>query len=452
MGVLRLRVRSADRGPLRCVWGANNDRGIMMADDSERAATNQGGSINAADMVQAEPVTDWVNDWDWLDDAWGANAIDIWNGVREQCPVAMTERYGRAFMPVTMEAVSAIANDTVNFSSEFVSVAQPDAIRRPAPPITSDPPDHHGHRRLLLPSFSPKRIQQMETELREYTQGLIRAIQSSGIATADAAAQYSQHIPVHGIAQMIGVPDSDADLFRDWIYRNFQIAPRDNRVREQVTAEMRAYFVELLDQRAAEPEDDLASLITNAEIDGVAVDDELKVGYLLLLLLAGIDTTWSAIGSGLWHLATHPDDLARLAAVVDDPDDMLWLTFSEEVLRYYAPVTMGRKVIGDTEVSGCPIRKGEQVLVTFPAANHDPAAFDRPDEFQIDRAENRHVAFGLGIHRCLGSNLARLEMRIAFHEWISAFPTYSIDATSETTWTNGQIRGPRNIPVVLDAS
>ena len=80
MGVLRLRVRSADRGPLRCVWGANNDRGIMMADDSERAATNQGGSINAADMVQAEPVTDWVNDWDWLDDAWGANAIDIWNG------------------------------------------------------------------------------------------------------------------------------------------------------------------------------------------------------------------------------------------------------------------------------------------------------------------------------------------------------------------------------------
>jgi cytochrome P450 len=428
---------------------ASNDRGITMAYENDHVSSDQGGSVNAADTVQAEPVTDWVNDWDWLDDAWGANAIDIWNGVREQCPVAMTERYGRAFMPVTMEAVSAIANDTVNFSSEFVSVAQPDATRRPAPPITSDPPDHHGHRRLLLPSFSPKRIQQMETELREYTRNLIDTIRSTGSATADAAAQYSQHIPVHGIAQMIGVPDSDADLFRDWIYRNFQIAPRDNRVREQVTAEMRAYFFELLDRRAAEPMDDLATLITNAEIDGAPVDDELKVGYLLLLLLAGIDTTWSAIGSGLWHLATNPEDLSRLAAVVDDPDDMLWLTFSEEVLRYYAPVTMGRKVIGDTEVAGCPIRKGEQVLVTFPAANHDPAAFDQPDEFQIDRAQNRHVAFGLGIHRCLGSNLARLEMQIAFHEWVSAFPTYSIDEARETTWTNGQIRGPRNIPVIL---
>ncbi len=136
------------------------------------------------DTVEAPPVTDWVNDWDWLDDSWGENAIDIWNSVREQCPVAMTERYGRAFMPVTMEAVSAIANDTVNFSSIFVSVAQPDAIRRPAPPITSDPPDHHGHRRLLLPSFSPKRIAQMEPELRDYTRSLIDAIQKAKPATA----------------------------------------------------------------------------------------------------------------------------------------------------------------------------------------------------------------------------------------------------------------------------
>jgi len=410
-----------------------------------------------SDTVEANRVTDWVNDWDWLDPAWGSNAIEIWNSVREQCPMALTERYGRAFMPVTMEAVSAIANDTVNFSSIFVSVAQPDAIRRPAPPITSDPPDHHGHRRLLLPSFSPRRIAEMEAELREYTQQLIAQVrakasasQSASSATADAAAQYSQHIPVHGIAQMIGVPDSDADLFRDWIYRNFQLAPRDNKVREQVTAEMRAYFFDLLEKRAAEPQDDLATLITNAEINGEPVDDELKVGYLLLLLLAGIDTTWSAIGSGLWHLATNPDDLARLAAVVDDPDDMLWLTFTEEVLRYYAPVTMGRKVIGDTEIQGCPVRAGEQVLVTFPAANHDPLAFEDPHEFRIDRAENRHVAFGLGIHRCLGSNLARLEMHIAFHEWVCAFPNFALDTSEETTWTSGQIRGPRNIPVVLE--
>ncbi len=123
--------------------------------------------------VHAEPVSDWVNDWDWLDDQWGTDAIDIWNAVRDVTPMAMTERYGRAFMPVTMAAVSAIAKDTENFSSQWVSVAQPDAVRRPAPPITSDPPHHNGHRRLLLPSFSPKQIEPMEEELRQYCRGLI---------------------------------------------------------------------------------------------------------------------------------------------------------------------------------------------------------------------------------------------------------------------------------------
>lgn len=393
----------------------------------------------------AQPVTDWVSDWDWLDSQWGSEAIDIWNAVREVTPMAMTERYGRAFMPVTMDAVSAIAKDTENFSSRFVSVAQPDAVRRPAPPITSDPPHHKDHRRLLLPSFSPKQIEPMEDELRAYCRGLIADL--DGRDAADAAAEYSQHIPVHGIAQMIGVPDSDAPVFRDWIYRNFQLAPRDNRVREEVTADMRTYFLELLEEREAEPKDDLLTIVAQAEMDGEPIDRELQFGYLLLLILAGIDTTWSAIGSGLWHLASNPSDLARLQGVgFDDP---LWLTMSEEVLRYYAPVTMGREVIGDTTVAGCPVRAGEQVLVTFPAANHDPDAFERADEFLIDREVNRHVAFGLGIHRCLGSNLARLEMKVAFQEWCAAFPDYRIDASKKTTWTNGQIRGPREIPVIL---
>ena len=140
-------------------------------------------------------------------------------------------------------------------------------------------------------------------------------------------------------------------------------------------------------------------------------------------MLAGIDTTWSAIGSGLWHLATHPDDLARLAAAKDDPDDMLWLTFSEEVLRYYAPVTMGRKVIGDTEVSGCPVRKpASRCSSRSRPRTTIRQRSSRPEEFLIDRDVNRHVAFGLGIHRCLGSNLARLEMKIAFQEWCACVP------------------------------
>jgi cytochrome P450 len=261
--------------------------------------------------------------------------------------------------------------------------------------------------------------------------------------------QYSQHIPVHGICLLLGTPEDDAELFRDFIYRQFQLAPRDNAVRARLNEEMDAYVADQLAQRVVEPRDDMLTIIANAEIDGEPVPDRLKRGYVKLQILAGIDTTWSAIGSGLWHFAQHPDQRSRLVAATDD-DDMLWQTAIEEVLRYYAPVTMARKVIADTEVSGCPVREGDQVLLTFPAANHDPEAFDRADEFLIDREHNRHVAFGLGIHRCMGSNLARLELEVALQEWMRAFPDYSLDTSRETTWACGQVRGPRNIPVRLN--
>ena len=396
--------------------------------------------------LDTPPVTDWVNDWDWLDDGWGENAIDIWNSVREQCPVGSTERYGRAFMPVTMEAVRHIANDTENFSSIWVGVGRPDAPRSPAPPITSDPPDHHGHRRLILPAFNPKAVASIEEELREFCRSLIRDL--DGMDAADAAVQYTQHIPVHGICILTGLPEEDADLFRDWIYKSFQLAPKDNRIRMEVMIEMTQYIDGLLKDRLASPKDDMLTMIANAEIDGKEVDWNIKIGYVRLQIVAGIDTTWSAIGSGLWHFAQHNDEVQRLVAV--DNDHMLWQTANEEVLRYYAPVTMARKVIKDTEVSGCPMHAGDQTLVTFPAANHDPEAFEDAHIFKLDRENNRHVAFGLGIHRCAGSNLARLEMLVAFQEWLRAFPNYSLDPTQKTTWANGQVRGPRQIPVLLN--
>lgn len=398
------------------------------------------------ERIDWEPVKNWVTDWDWLDDGWGENAIDIWNDVREQCPVASTERYGRAFMPVTMEAVRQIANDTDNFSSAWVAVARPDAPRHPAPPITSDPPDHHGHRRLILPAFNPKAVAAIEPALRSFCRKLIADIGSS--PTADAAEQYSQHIPVHGICIITGLPEEDADLFRDWIYRSFQLAPKDNTVRAQVATEMTQYIDVLLKDRLKNPKDDLLTVVANAEIDGQDVDWMVKIGYIRLQIVAGIDTTWSAIGSGLWHFAQHHDQVQRLIAVPNEHD--LWSEATEEVLRYYAPVTMARKVLNDVEVSGCPMHAGDQTLVTFPAANHDPNEFERADEFILDRKNNRHVAFGLGIHRCAGSNLARLEMIVAFQEWLRAFPNYSLDPSKKVTWANGQVRGPRILPVLTN--
>lgn len=395
------------------------------------------------------PVEDWANDWDWLDEDWGRRAPEIWGELRDAgVTMAFTERYGRAWMPVTHEAVEAIAHDTEHFSSIRVGVAKPGTTPSPAPPITSDPPEHHDHRRLLLEPFAPRRIRAFEEPTREYCRKLIAAL--DGHDRADAAVDYAQNIPVHVIAEMIGVPEDDADIFRDWVHRTFQLAPKDLDVRASVIADMSAYFGQLLDDRLEEPREDLATLFAHAEVDGEPLSRALQIGYLRLQILAGIDTTWSAIGSGLWHFAQHGDQRRRLAETpLDDP---LWLMASEEVLRFYSPVTMARQVVADTEIAGCPVHQGDQVLLTFPAANRDPAVFDQADEFVIDRAKNRHSAFGLGIHRCAGSNLARLELLVALQEWITAFPDYELDETDGrgTTWANGQIRGPRQVPVKLN--
>ena len=201
--------------------------------------------------VEMPAVENWLTDWDWLDDQWGSNAIDIWNSVREQCPVATTERYGRAFMPVTMEAVAAVANDTEHFSSIWVNVGRPDAPRSPAPPITSDPPDHHGHRRSAASRVQPEEGRPARGSTPCVLPHADR--RSRRCDTADAAEQYAQHIPVHGICILTGLPEADADMFRDWIYRNFQLAPRDNAVRVAVAKEMGEYIDVLLRDRLDEP-------------------------------------------------------------------------------------------------------------------------------------------------------------------------------------------------------
>ena len=163
---------------------------------------------------------------------------------------------------------------------------------------------------------------------------------------------------------------------------------------------------------------------------------------LRLLLIAGIDTTWSAIGAALWHLAEHPEDAARLRA-----EPGLMPTAIEELLRAYAPVTMAREVIRDTEIDGCPIKAGNMVLLSFPAANRDPAMFPDADRVVLDRAVNPHAAFGLGIHRCVGSNLARMELTVAVETFLRRVPAFRM--AGPVRWAPGTVRGPRTLPMVF---
>ena len=395
------------------------------------------------------PVGDFATDFDHADPAYNPNAPAVWKQLRESgCPVAHSDRYGGMWVPITHDTVNEIAYDTENFTSRavVVSVGRPGDLSLPAPiggapPITSDPPFHNMARRLLLPAFAPKKIEPWEPEIRLLCQRLLDDMGeiTPGESIIDAAVQYAQHIPVNVIGRMLGFPEQDEELFRKFVHDVLERIAEEPGSRDGMD-DLGKYILTQIAEHRENPRDDLTSYLLNVEIEGTPVDDEIAAGMIVLLLVAGIDTTWSAIGSSLWHLAQHPLDHQRL---LDDPDVM---TFAlEEFLRSYAPVTMARMVAKDNDFHGCPMKKDDWVLLPFPAANRDPHQFEDADTFIVDRQENRHAAFGLGIHRCLGSNLARLELKVAIEEFTKRFPRYEV--AGDTRWSVGQIRGPRDLPV-----
>ncbi|KJC45852.1 cytochrome P450 [Bradyrhizobium sp. LTSP885] len=399
----------------------------------------------SANFVPEHPaVTDWVNDFDHTDPTWTEDPFPIWEELRAASPVVHTERFLGCYMPTTYQAVKEIAYDTEHFSSRRVIVrdVRPDITAR-APPITSDPPEHKPAKQVLLPPFTPDAMKKLEPRVRAICNELIDEFIADG--RCDAAARYTKHIPVRAIAHMLGIPEKDGDLFIKWIHQILELGIKDDNQLMSGVREMTGYFMAHLEQRKLEPGDDLISTLMQAKgPDGRPLSDEHVLGSLRLLLIAGIDTTWSALGSSLWHLAKTPADRERLLA-----EPALIPTAIEEFLRAYSPVTMAREVMKETTISGCPVKSGNMVLLSFPAANRDPAMFPDADKVVIDRKENRHAAFGLGIHRCVGSNLARMEMTVAIEEWLKRIPDFRLDPASKVTWSEGTVRGPRQLPMLF---
>ncbi len=397
--------------------------------------------------MDKQPVLDFATDFDHTDPAWVADPYPIMEDLRERCPIAHSNRYGGMWVPVLHEDVSAIANDTEHFTSRTVVVGSgrpteeaPPAPIGVAPPISSDPPFHAIARRLMLPAFAPKPVNALEGFTRDLCSGLIDKMGDADIV--NAGVDYSQHIPVGLIAKMVGLPQDQGDLFRGFVHTILEGIDQPMEVRMEMFAPIEAYIIKVIEEHMENPQDDLTSFLIDAEIMGQKLEPSHIFGTMVLLIVAGIDTTWSAIGSSIWHLAKNPDDLARIVA-----DPSLLPSAIEEFLRAYAPVTMARLVKEDFDFKGCPMKKDDWILLGFPAANRDPAFFDRADEVIIDRVENRHAAFGLGIHRCMGSNLARMEMTVAIGEFIKRFPKFELADPDAVTFSQGQVRGPRNLPI-----
>ncbi|MGI9596837.1 MAG: cytochrome P450 [Acidimicrobiales bacterium] len=405
-------------------------------------------------VYNTPPVTDWTTDYDIFDGDYVTDPVPIWNDLRGQCPIAHTERWGGSWLPTKHADLQALAKMVPELSStDPLVVSIPDDMvdkddDQPAglaaPPITADPPLSEWTRRMILPTFAPKAVE----GYRAYTEELCHRLIDGFIADGecDAAENYAQQIPPRVIAHLLGIDPAKADDFTMWVRGVLEFGLYDPKLRIKYRDIIRDFLIQEVSARAAEPRDDKLSEYLAMDIPEEYDRVRVVVGIANLLLVAGIDTTWSSIGSALFHFGSHAEDRERLAA-----DHSLFPTAIEEMLRYYSPVTMARVALEDVEYNDLTFKEGDKILMNFPAANHDPDVFEDADQIRIDRQRNRHIAFGSGIHRCAGSNLARLEMDVALQVWFERIPDFELSDPDAVTWAGGQVRGPRVLPMRFPA-
>ena len=312
--------------------------------------------------------------------------------------------------------------------------------------LSSDPPDHLRLRRLVVREFTPRRVEQMAPRVQEIADELLDAMLARPDGRADLAEALSFPLPISVICELLGVPMLDRAAFRRWT--NDALSGVDAETRTGAAREVAVYLDGLLDAKRESPGDDLMSaLIRTTDEDGDRLSPEELLGTAWLLLVAGHETTVNLISNGVLALLTHPDQLAALRA-----DPALIDNAVEEMLRYDGPVetptyrfTTTPLTIGDTTIPG----GGEPVLVALADADHDPERFPEPDRFDIRRPAQGHLAFGHGIHFCLGAPLARLEARIAIQTLLRRCPDLELDAhPAALSWRTGMlIRGPQRLPV-----
>ena len=309
-------------------------------------------------------------------------------------------------------------------------------------PEMLDAPLHGKWRRLLGPLFSPGSVDAMESSVRARFSEILDEVAPRG--SCDFVADVALRFPNTIFLEMMGLPVSDAEQFQLWETAILHEGSSNTDAAMAAMGGVMEYFSAVIADRRKAPTDDIVSKAITWSIDGEKIPDSDLLAFCLLMFMAGLDTVSVQLSYSFMHLATHQDDLSRIIA-----DPSLIPTAMEEFLRYYAFVTPGRKVMQDAEVAGCPVRAGDMMFLPLEAANRDPREFEDADKVIIDRADNHHIAFGAGPHRCLGSHLARLELNVAMQEWHKRIPSYRLD-TSVPIWEHGGQIGLDNLPLVWD--
>lgn len=332
--------------------------------------------------------------------------------------------------------------DEFSSAMEAVDLGQ----KRPLIPLQMDPPDHVKYRRLLDPVFSPREMAKLEPQVTALVNGLIDGFIDRG--RCDFASEFAVPLPSSVFLALMGMPYSDLDMFlemKDRIVRPGGASQEENRkIHGEYAAKIDGYFESILAERKAERRDDLLSHLVDAEVAGERLTDDEILGICFLMLLAGLDTVTDALECDWVYLARHPEQRQR---IVDDPEIIPQAV--EELLRYESPVTgVARITAADVELAGCPMPKGTHVGVSIGAANTDERAIPDADRVDLTRNPNRHLAFGAGVHRCLGSHLARLELRVAMREWHRRIPHYRIPEGTELRFSFG-LRQVDELPLLF---
>lgn len=372
------------------------------------------------------------------------NPFPVYAQLREMSPVLRVPPPFDGWMLFDYESVKWALNDHETFSS-----------RVPAPNwfIFFDPPAHTRLRGLIAQAFTPRMIAGLEPRIRELSRTLLDAAMERGGETLDLAADYSVPLPMQVIAGMIGIPAEEWPRYKLWSDAILRISyARSGRAEAEaaarafaaVTAEMDVYAGEVIERRRGNPQDDLFTRLIEAEVDGERLTRAEIVGFLQLLVTAGQETTSDLINNAVLCLAEHPEQLARLRAAPE-----LLPAAIEEVLRYRSPVQwMLRTPRRDVEVRGQMIPAGSLVLPVIGSANRDPKQFADAERFDIGRQPNRHLAFGHGIHFCLGAALSRLEARIALADLLARFERLELALEGEWEPRAGlHVLGPSRLPL-----
>jgi cytochrome P450 len=347
--------------------------------------------------------------------------FDDYATMHERCPVSWSPHHGGFWTLTRYHDVHAAEHDWDTFSVAPSMILPSFGTDRPLIPLDIDPPELIGYRRALLPLFTPQRMDALVPRTRALARQLLDDV--AGGDVFDAAA-YARQLPTLVFSEYCGFPVADAAQFDRWIDDVVFARTDDEGVARAAAAAVYDYFAALIALRRRRPGDDVISALLSTDVDGRALTDDEVLDMCYLLFVAGLETTAGTIRAALWHLAQHPDDLAWLAA-----DRNRIPTATEEILRTLSPVqAMARTVRRDVTIGGVAMRAGERVVLAFGAANRDPRRFEAANEIRLDRDPNPHAAFGVGAHRCLGSNLARREVIVALDELIARHPRFELAA------------------------